>query len=74
MNEFERRRRYWSNERIWVSRYCRPYQEICKRAHPRDIRIIPLIGPSSILMALMASGLNGQQFTLAIYQLKKMKL
>ena len=40
-----------------------PGQEICKRAHQDNIRIIPLIGPSSILMALMASGLNGQQFT-----------
>ena len=40
-----------------------PGQEICKRAHHDNIRVIPLIGPSSILMALMASGLNGQQFT-----------
>lgn len=40
-----------------------PGQEICKRAHQDNIRVIPLIGPSSILMALMASGLNGQQFT-----------
>jgi len=40
-----------------------PGQEICKRAHLNNIRVIPLIGPSSILMALMASGLNGQQFT-----------
>jgi len=40
-----------------------PGQEICKLAHLNNIRIIPLIGPSSILMALMASGLNGQQFT-----------
>ena len=40
-----------------------PGQEICKRAHLNNIRVIPLVGPSSILMALMASGLNGQQFT-----------
>ena len=40
-----------------------PGQEICKRAHLHNIKIKPLIGPSSILMALMASGLNGQQFT-----------
>ena len=40
-----------------------PGQEICKLAHHDNIRVIPLIGPSSILMALMASGLNGQQFT-----------
>jgi 16S rRNA (cytidine1402-2'-O)-methyltransferase len=31
-------------------------------AHGNNIRVIPLVGPSSLLMALMASGLNGQQF------------
>ena len=31
-------------------------------AHRKNIRVIPLVGPSSILLALMASGLNGQQF------------
>ncbi len=31
-------------------------------AHRKNIRIIPLVGPSSILLALMSSGLNGQQF------------
>jgi 16S rRNA (cytidine1402-2'-O)-methyltransferase len=31
-------------------------------AHENGIRVIPLVGPSSILMALMASGLNGQHF------------
>ena len=31
-------------------------------AHQNDIIVVPLVGPSSILMALMASGLNGQQF------------
>ncbi len=31
-------------------------------AHSRGIRVRPLVGPSSILLALMASGLNGQQF------------
>ena len=31
-------------------------------AHARGIRVIPLVGPSSIFMALMASGLNGQYF------------
>lgn len=33
--------------------------ELC---HRRGIRVIPLVGPSSILMAVMASGLNGQSF------------
>lgn len=31
-------------------------------AHKKNIQVIPLVGPSSILLALMASGLNGQQF------------
>lgn len=31
-------------------------------AHQQNIPVIPLVGPSSILLALMASGLNGQQF------------
>lgn len=31
-------------------------------AHARNIQVIPLVGPSSILLALMASGLNGQKF------------
>jgi 16S rRNA (cytidine1402-2'-O)-methyltransferase len=33
-----------------------------KYAHEKNIQVIPLVGPSSILLALMASGLNGQQF------------
>jgi 16S rRNA (cytidine1402-2'-O)-methyltransferase len=32
-------------------------------AHQQDIRVIPLVGPSAILLSLMASGLNGQQFS-----------
>jgi 16S rRNA (cytidine1402-2'-O)-methyltransferase len=31
-------------------------------AHAHDIQVVPLVGPSSILMALMASGFNGQSF------------
>ncbi len=31
-------------------------------AHQHDIRVIPLVGPSSIILSLMASGLNGQHF------------
>jgi 16S rRNA (cytidine1402-2'-O)-methyltransferase len=31
-------------------------------AHEHNIEVIPLVGPSSLLLALMASGLNGQQF------------
>jgi 16S rRNA (cytidine1402-2'-O)-methyltransferase len=32
-------------------------------AHRNAIQVIPLVGPSSIILALMASGLNGQQFS-----------
>ncbi len=31
-------------------------------AHRQGVRVVPLVGPSSLLMALMASGLNGQRF------------
>ena len=31
-------------------------------AHAASIRVVPLVGPSAILLALMASGMNGQQF------------
>ena len=36
-------------------------------AHSRGIKVIPLVGPSSLLMALMASGLNGQNFAFKGY-------
>lgn len=39
-----------------------PGSTIVHLAHNKGINIIPLVGPSSILMALMASGLNGQNF------------
>tara|TARA_B100000886_G_scaffold297482_1_gene225171 strand:- start:3336 stop:4052 length:717 start_codon:yes stop_codon:yes gene_type:complete len=39
-----------------------PGADIVKIAHCRGINVIPLVGPSSILLALMASGLNGQNF------------
>ena len=32
-------------------------------AHQKNIQVIPLVGPSSILLAMMSSGLNGQSFT-----------
>lgn len=35
---------------------------IVEQAHQLGIRVVPLVGPSSILLALMASGLNGQSF------------
>lgn len=36
-------------------------------AHQHDIRVVPLVGPSSLLLALMASGLNGQRFAFLGY-------
>ncbi len=39
-----------------------PGAEIVRLAHSRNISVVPLVGPSSILLALMASGLNGQNF------------
>ena len=40
-----------------------PGAEIARIAHQENIQVSPLIGPSSILLALMGSGLNGQSFT-----------
>ncbi|WP_242119320.1 SAM-dependent methyltransferase [Aestuariivivens sediminicola] len=39
-----------------------PGAEIVKLAHEKGIKVVPMVGPSSILMALMSSGLNGQNF------------
>lgn len=39
-----------------------PGAELVNLAHRHGIRVMPLVGPSSILLALMASGLNGQCF------------
>lgn len=38
--------------------------EIC---HQKGIRVVPLVGPSSLMMALMSSGLNGQSFAFRGY-------
>ena len=35
---------------------------VVEACHRKGIRVVPLVGPSSILLALMASGLNGQSF------------
>jgi len=40
---------------------------IVKYAHQKGLQVIPLVGPSSILLALMASGLNGQNFAFRGY-------
>jgi 16S rRNA (cytidine1402-2'-O)-methyltransferase len=40
-----------------------PGAVIVEIAHREGIKVVPLVGPSSILLALMASGMNGQKFT-----------
>jgi 16S rRNA (cytidine1402-2'-O)-methyltransferase len=44
-----------------------PGAEVVKLAHLKHIRVIPLVGPSSILLSLMASGMNGQNFAFIGY-------
>ena len=58
-----------------------PGADIVKIAHKKNIKIVPLVGPSSILLSLMASGLNGQNFSFLGYipiknpeRIKKIKI
>ena len=44
-----------------------PGANLVALAQNENIRVVPLIGPSSILLALMASGLNGQRFAFQGY-------
>lgn len=44
-----------------------PGATLVRLAHARNIRVVPLVGPSSILLALMGSGLNGQSFAFLGY-------
>ncbi len=44
-----------------------PGNLIVKRAHELGYKIVPLVGPSSILLALIASGFNGQNFSFIGY-------
>ena len=39
-----------------------PGAVIVKLAHDKGVKVVPLVGPSSILMAMMSSGMNGQSF------------
>lgn len=39
-----------------------PGQAVVELCHKHNIRVVPLVGPSSILMAVMASGMSGQSF------------
>ena len=40
-----------------------PGADVVSEAHKRGIQVVPLVGPNSLLLALMASGFNGQSFT-----------
>lgn len=40
-----------------------PGGKIVEKAYQENIKVVPLVGPSSILLAMMASGMNGQAFT-----------
>ena len=58
-----------------------PGADIVKIAHKKNIQVVPLVGASSILLALMASGFNGQSFAFHGYlpidtaeRAKKLKL
>lgn len=44
-----------------------PGAQLVALAHRKGIRVAPLVGPSSILLSLMASGLDGQRFTFLGY-------
>jgi len=44
-----------------------PGATIVEQAHAEGYRVVPLIGPSSIVLALMASGLEGQRFAFCGY-------
>lgn len=44
-----------------------PGADLVALAHRQGARVVPLPGPSAVLLALMASGLNGQQFAFAGY-------
>lgn len=44
-----------------------PGADVVKIAHQKGIQVVPLVGPSSIFLALMASGMNGQNFAFKGY-------
>lgn len=44
-----------------------PGASLVEAAHREGIRVVPLVGPSSIVLALMASGLEGQRFAFCGY-------
>ena len=58
-----------------------PGASVVEIAHKKGIKVVPMIGPSSILLALIASGMNGQSFSFSGYlpvkkpeRIKKLKM
>ena len=50
-----------------------PGADVVALAHQKNIKVMPLVGPSSILLSLMASGFNGQSFCFNGYLPKEQK-
>ncbi len=44
-----------------------PGKDLVRDAHKQGIQVVPLVGPSSLMLALMASGFNGQNFAFVGY-------
>ena len=44
-----------------------PGADVVKLAHQKNIQVVPLVGPSSIVLSIMASGFNGQNFAFVGY-------
>lgn len=44
-----------------------PGADVVRTAHEKNIQVVPLVGPSSIILAMMASGMNGQNFAFTGY-------
>ena len=44
-----------------------PGAQLVALAHQNEIEVVPFVGPSSLMLALMASGLNGQSFAFCGY-------
>ena len=51
-----------------------PGSDVVSIAHSKNLNVIPLVGPSSILLALIASGMNGQNFSFNGYLPKERNL
>ncbi len=51
-----------------------PGAEVVMEAHKKGIRVRPMVGPTSIILALMSSGLNGQKFSFVGYLPRKLPL